>query len=767
MTARGYSLGLMVLALLCGLGGCGFTHNPSYFPYLKTPGDVIQTHAKPKGRGYFADFDPHAKTLVVRPQDGAGPARGQVVLLATVYDEDGQPRRNRRIEWMLEGAGNIVEVDESGYFPGRGYKVDNKSAVSYTDYLEHTITRGNDNPNDDFTIRPGQSWCVITSAVEGDTHVTVYAPGIHDWEKRKVHVSYHWVDAVWNAPPPTTRAAGSTHLLTTTVFRGTDRQPLANYRVRYKVLDGPPAVFLPGRMGEAEAVSDTRGNASVELAQLGPTAGTNRVQVEIVRPPDPTTPSAPGIVIGRVETTVSWQAPALALTVDGPETLALNAEGNYAFIVSNTGTVPLRSMTVRHLLPEGSQHVRSDPPANVEGNQLVWTLGELLGGQKRRLNLTLKQMSAVRTDHRVSVVSEEGLRDEKTFTTLGTQPALKVALTGPASGAVGAVVPYRITLTNTGSGPATNIILRATLDEGLEAETKTNPIELRLDEPLLPGTPREIPLTLMARKAGALALRLQAVADGNLSDRAEHVVQTREMKAELKVTGPRVRFAGRPFAWTLEASNGADLPLDGVVLRQQLPAEVEFVSASDGGQLAGREVVWNLGSLPASQKRSVQVTVKPIALSPGTTTNALLTASGVRVEASATLEIRGLPAFRMEVLDENDPIEVGGRTRYRIEVENQGSLRGNGVQVTATVPKQMRVLSINGASPHKVDGAVITFQARDGLEPQQKWQYVIEVEALQAGDARLQAELRAASLAEPVIIQQSTTVFAPAGMPPG
>src|SRR5205085_4934375 len=68
--------------------------------------------------------------------------------------------------WMLEGVGNIVEVDEDGYHAGRGYKVDSKYAVSYTDYHEHTVSRGTKDCNDDFTIRPGQTWCVVTAAVE-------------------------------------------------------------------------------------------------------------------------------------------------------------------------------------------------------------------------------------------------------------------------------------------------------------------------------------------------------------------------------------------------------------------------------------------------------------------------------------------------------------------------------------------------------------------------------------------------------------------------
>src|SRR5437763_12131322 len=171
--------GFLLAALLPALAGCfGVSQNPSYFPYLLPTGDIIQTHAKP-GFGYYNDFDKHACRLEVRPIEATNPVQTQHVIIATVYDEAGKPRRHRRVEWMLEGVGNIVEVDEAGLFPGRGYKVDNKYAVSYTAYTEHKVDRGKRHPTDDFMIRPGQTWCVLTSAVEGDTHVTGSAPDIH------------------------------------------------------------------------------------------------------------------------------------------------------------------------------------------------------------------------------------------------------------------------------------------------------------------------------------------------------------------------------------------------------------------------------------------------------------------------------------------------------------------------------------------------------------------------------------------------------------
>src|SRR5262249_2845647 len=108
-------LGLLVCAALLGvLTGCwGGAQNPSYFPYLLPTGDVIKTHAKPIGPGYYANFDPYAVDLAVEPQTMTSQVGSQVVILATVRDDKGVPRRERRVEWKVTN-GNIIEVDESG-----------------------------------------------------------------------------------------------------------------------------------------------------------------------------------------------------------------------------------------------------------------------------------------------------------------------------------------------------------------------------------------------------------------------------------------------------------------------------------------------------------------------------------------------------------------------------------------------------------------------------------------------------------------------------
>src|SRR5262245_2052628 len=58
MTQRFLRLCLLLPAALAALlSGCsisGLSQNPNYFPYLCLDGDIIRTHAKPPGKGYYA-----------------------------------------------------------------------------------------------------------------------------------------------------------------------------------------------------------------------------------------------------------------------------------------------------------------------------------------------------------------------------------------------------------------------------------------------------------------------------------------------------------------------------------------------------------------------------------------------------------------------------------------------------------------------------------------------------------------------------------------
>ena len=307
--------------------------------------------------GYFANFDPHAVRLEVTPLEASGPTKSQFLIVAAVTDENGQPRRSRRVEWMVQGVGNIVEVDESGYFAGRGYKVDNQYAVCVHG-LQGTRAQGRRRPRSLYPTRTN----VVRAHVRRRGRYARHRvrAGDRERERHKVFVTRHWCDAEWRFPPAAACPAGGQPVLSTQVMRLSDRQPLTNYKVRYRVLDGPPAQLLPSRGAEAEVVSDDAGQAKVTLAELTARPGSTRVAIEVVRPEI----GGPGVVVGRGETTLEWQAPQLALAVTAPPTGVVGQDMPMTITVSNPGQARLsRSWSACR-----SRRVRSTLPANRRRN---------------------------------------------------------------------------------------------------------------------------------------------------------------------------------------------------------------------------------------------------------------------------------------------------------------------------------------------------------------------------------------------------------------
>jgi uncharacterized repeat protein (TIGR01451 family) len=750
---------LVLLAVgLAGAAGCSGSGQGISIPYLMPDGDVVQTSARPPGPGPVTNFDPHAVSIQVLPADATNPVRTQYALVATVLDENGQPRPRRRVEWMLEGAGNILKVDESGTGPDRGGKQDNHYAVSYTGDFEHRVSRSNGNPNDDFVVRPGQTWCVLSAAVEGDSHVTVYAPEVANWDNHKVIVTAHWVDADWVFPPPAANRTGTQHTLTTSILKHTDRQPLAGYHVRYKILDGPPAVFLPEQKREAEVAADSAGNAAVTLAQVAPDVGMNHIGIEVLRPPDGHSGSY--IAIGKGETTTEWQASQVTLAVSGPPAVGVGAELPYTILVSNNGKIDSEFLTVHNPIPLGLKYVRSEPPATQEGNEWVWPVGKVPAGESRTMRIVFQTTQPGRVVNVTAVVSRDGTMDKKEAATEVVVAGLKAAMIGPEAGVVGAPLTYEITVSNTGGGPATNVMLRDAFDEGLEHESKANPLELAVGT-LEPRASKTVKITLTPRRPGKPVNRVTATADGVPPAAAEHAVTVQEAKLTLKQTRPRFTYVGRPVEWKLTVANSGEVAVNNVVVRDQLPAEVAFQGAGDGGVFDNGVVTWNLGTLQPREQRTVTVTAKGAKLAPQAVNAAVVSAdTGAEARDEAKLEVRGLPAFRMSVSDTDDPVEVNGKTTYKVEVLNQGSLPGSRVQVTGYVPSQMKVLSAKGPTAPKTEGGTVTFAPVDSLPPGQTLTYLIEVQALQTGDVRFKAELRAATLTAPVVKEESTNIFA-------
>ena len=772
MKRMGRSLSLLLLAvLLCAsTSGCfGLDTNPSYFPYLLPFEDIITTHDKPISPGNDANFDPKANTLVLMPLESTSRVRTQHVLLATVYDAKGQPLRNRTVKWEIEGVGTIVEVDSNGVVPGRGHPITDKYGVSYTRYHETRITRGNGNAADDFMIRPGQTYLVVTSPVEGDTHITAYAPGIFNWDRRVVHTTIRWVDVHWEFPPPAVARFGTEHVFVTKMMRFTDRRPLQGYEVRYRILDGPPAFFLPNRGQEIIVKSDADGNAPAHIVQAAPGAGINRVSIDILRPPDPTTPSGSVVPITSGETSVEWLAPQIALAHTAPPTIPVGQDGVFTTVVANTGRIESRAIKVTLPIPDELQFVGANPPGFQNGKELIWTLAALAPGQSYTIQTTYKGVKPGPATSVAMVETSEGLRDQKSATTVVTVPDLALDVQAPATAIVNVPAKFVITLRNPGDAVLENVQIEAEFDQGLEFAGAPQNHRLTLGvagQPisLAPQQSRTVELELTPRKTGQLPLKVTARAGSLVREKTVVVVvQAPKLSVDV-IEGPQKRVAGRPGEWKIRVVNEGEVPLTNVMLRDRLPPELEFDSASDNGQPVQGEVTWSLGTLAPRTQRVVVLKAKATRPVPQAVQIIAATADpGLSQQTQKALEIIGLGALGTNLVDLEDPIEAGKVEKYQLEITNTGSAPVVNLIVRATATAELKPLSAAGpgGAAGTVVGQTITFGKYDGLAPGMKAVYTFEAQTLKAGDARFEVQITSDLNAEPLTLQQSTRIVAP------
>jgi uncharacterized repeat protein (TIGR01451 family) len=768
---------LLVAAVLAAGPGCAY--NPGYFPWLIPGGHIKQEHAKPGGLGYFNNFDPKACKLDVTPQNATAPLGSQIVLVATVYDKDGQPRRSRRVEWVLEGPGNIIEADESGFYPGRGYKVDNKYAVTYTSYRTKTITRGNDDPKDDTTICPGQTFCVISSAVPGETTVTAYAPEVFNWDAGRVVVKVCWGDGRFAFPPPAVVRSGGEHALTTTVTKFDQDGPTPpNYRVRYRVLDtldGAPAVLVGrgpgGSAAEAEADLDASGAATVVLRQQDPRAGRTRVAVEVVKPSE--NGVGPGTVVGRKETVIEWASPQVQLAVRAPAAAGLNASVPVAVAVTNPGSVESGPVRVRVGLSDGATLERSEPPpVRQDAGGFIFDLPAAGAGKRQEVALSVKPAKLGPVAVRAEAVTADNVRAETQAVIRVEAGRLHLVLEAPPTALSAERIAARVAVTNAGASPAASVAVWVPLDPALAHASGQNPVQLAVGT-LAVGETRTLELPLTAKGTGRYSLRATATADGDVNAAAEAVtVDVRRAELSAAVTGPKLAYLDQDFTWTVAVGNSGDAAVSGVVVRASLPPEVRVKEASDGGRANSGSVEWTLAELRPGDQKVLKLTASGAKLADRAAVSVIafgdaLSGRGdaartvgdpVQAKAEAAVAVIGTPAVVMELVTPPGPVELGKKVSFRVRVHNRGTVSARGVEVTALAPAELKAVRGSGQSEGRVEGGKVTFAAVEELRPGESAVFVVETEAAAVGDARFRAEVRAGHLNNPLREEQSVRV---------
>jgi hypothetical protein len=601
-------------------------------------------------------------------------------------------------------------------------------------------------------------------------------PAIANWDAGQRSAVLHWSNTACNFPATAVSRAGTESVLTTTVGKLDGTTPLVGQRVRYRLLDGPAALLLPTPAHAASlsggqeltVPTDAQGQAGVRIVQATPQAGVSRIAVEVLRPatalvPGQTTAHTGSenteVVIRSSTTQVEWQKPQVAVAVVTPSAWPVGQEATLTPTISNTGGVELPAGTLNVNVPAGTELVRTEPPAQMDGDKLTWSVPSVPAGQKHAVRVVVRPKTTGALIGLATVDTADGTHVEEKFRSESILPGLTVSVPAPAPVGSGEKVSLAITVKNPGSGPCGGIVLHAALADGLVHATNVNPLHTTVGD-LRPGEQQVLPLELMARTVGPQRVRVWATGNGVPESAVEVVVNVQPARLVLTATGPERLYVGKSGTWTLTVKNTGELPLDNVAVRASAGSELQLTQVGSGGTLTpSGSAAWLLGTLGAGESRQVQVVGQ--ARSPAARCELRWASASSRTPEqpqSSAVEIVGIPAVSLDVSDEVDPVEVQGRTVYRVTVRNQGSLPLPQAVLTVTFPEQLKPLAGAGPVPGVVKQNTVTFGPIEQLSVGSAATFTLPAEAVAAGDARVQIELSCPLLQAPVRRQEPTRV---------
>jgi uncharacterized repeat protein (TIGR01451 family) len=451
------------------------------------------------------------------------------------------------------------------------------------------------------------------------------------------------------------------------------------------------------------------------------------------------------------------QEPAVCIEWVGPPMTRVNHPMTCQLLVRNTCATAVHNVVVRHRPSQGVTCRASNPQPSVDQGELVWSLGTLAAGQVRHIDLQL-------------VVQVKGpLTCNATVTFSGAvahqvqvnEPKLMVKMKVSEKVAAGEPVTFLFAVSNPGDGVADGVKLKAILPDGIEHQRGPT-IEAEL------GTlaPREIRMLQMigtARGSGPQKCVIVATADGGLRSSDEAMVEIATARLELAVAGPKLRYIDRKATYVMKVTNPGDATAANVVVHGVVPAGFKYHAATAGGMFdqATRAASWVIGDLQPGQSREVALELVPTAPGEHKLSAQVTSARGLKTEAQTRTTVQGLPTLLIEVVDTDDPVEVGSDTTYEIRVANTGTKMETNVEVICTLPEQVEFRSAKAGANvrHRIDGREVIFEPVAKLAPRADVIYRVQVRGKVAGDVRFRVRVRADGLTEPVVREESTRFY--------
>ena len=452
----------------------------------------------------------------------------------------------------------------------------------------------------------------------------------------------------------------------------------------------------------------------------------------------------------------------ILLEKQGPAEVVLGDTFSYQIQVSNRSAQDIVDVTLEDVLPDGFRVQSIDPmPQSRDGDgRLYWDLGGIPAKSAKRIVITgrAEQVGCLVSDSMARVCYEMPLP----IAVRVVQCDIELQKTLPEVADLCDIIPMCLTVTNTGSAPATNVRITDNLPDGLV--TADGKQDFMIDIGTLPvGAQKSFTVNLRATAKGEFANTATATADRNCTSSDSASIRIVAPELELSAAAPADGYICTTIPYQITVTNKGDSPAQDVTLVDAIAGPFEVTGISDHGKMAkGGRAAWSLGTLQPGESRTVSLT--------GSSNVECNVVSQISVTARCAapksvthrLALVGVAGVLTSVQDSVDPVIIGGTVTYTVTATNTGSRADTNLRYTITLDEGMEYVSGAGVTGISQSGPrTLVFAPLPVLNQGATAAWQVTVRAASEGDKRFTADLVTDQLGSPVSKAESTNFYQP------
>lgn len=423
-------------------------------------------------------------------------------------------------------------------------------------------------------------------------------------------------------------------------------------------------------------------------------------------------------------------------------------------IIRNTMKSTVSGVEAEVSIPASCEILEMTPPPSEEAVTMQWSLGTLRAAESR----TIRFQMIPHTPGDAQLHAAVRMTGTSTISMSIVEPMLELAVTGPEAAEAGEQLGYLVQVSNPGSGTAENVVILASLPEGLEHKSgKLLNIGIGT---LNPGESRQAKLSLTAVRGGQYALDIKAQADGDLLQEVTTNVNVAEPQLQIAIAGPKGDMAGRNADYRVHVENAGSVPSTNVRAKYRIPDGYEFVSANRGGRFspADQTVEWFVGTLQPEQTSEFLVTMR--ATVPGAALHqaGVISEHGQVTMCEHNTEVEGAATLEMKMVATKPARRTGDESTWQVRLINSGTSPAKAVGMSCELPPGVTLLDVDGPTEHIAENGVLVFRSLPELAAGDEVTVEIRVRCNRAGNHRLRMRIASTSLSEPLIGEEGTLV---------